>query len=302
AVALDAGRHRLRLTNVDSTGLALDAVLLHAPDQPLSDQALPADAAAAALALLPPAGGIAADAGASGGAVWGLGQVMGTLDDGRLSALAVADAILRLPAPAGAPAPPRRLRTANLAILHDVHDDLHRLVITDGLTALLILAADTPRAMPPALVPEAYRRDGRILRLATWRDAGGTAVSPALGLPAATPSAWWTLGSAGVWAEPALQPVVEATRDGLGWAAPTRLAVARISPAAWREKALQPTVTWDGDRAVVRSTGRRLPGLEAFYGYHDAEVHVEWSAAGLQACRIVDPSSGETIAVPCPAL
>ncbi|NLF17340.1 MAG: hypothetical protein GX595_08790, partial [Lentisphaerae bacterium] len=42
AVALDAGRHRLRLTNVDSTGLALDAVLLHAPDQPLSDQALPA--------------------------------------------------------------------------------------------------------------------------------------------------------------------------------------------------------------------------------------------------------------------
>lgn len=297
ALALAAGRHRLRLTNVDSTGLALDAMLLHPPDQPLADQALPAAAAAAALALLPPAAGVTADAAASGGATWGLGRVMGTLEAGRLSALAVADAILRLPAAAGTPARPRRLHTANLALHHDAGGDLHRLLITDGLTAFLVLAADAPREMPPALVPEAYRRDGRVLRLATWRDARGAAVSPAMGLPAAA-SSWWTLGSAGVWAEPALRPVVDGTRDSLGWATPTRLAVARISPAAWRETALQPTVTWDGDRAVIRSTARRLPGLEAFYGYRDAELHLEWSAAGLHACRLVDPTSGETIAVP----
>jgi hypothetical protein len=289
---LAAGKHVLRLTNVASTGLAMDAILVHPPTLPFTDQPLP-DAEAAALRELVPVG--PATAPVSDDTRLAKGRVLAAFAAGHPHAVCVAETLFFVDAHDGqTPAESAHLRTAALSVHRAVRDGVLCVLITDGQAAYLVTAASPPRPAPLELRPHAYRRGGQLVRLAAWRGRDGQPYYPALGLDTG-PAPAWTLGTAHVAAVPDLLPAKRATGTVLTPAALARVTVVKLSPAAWRESGLEATVTTDGAIDTICSSRQGLPGLAAFYGYADFELRFEWHGDTLARCDLTETRSGERL-------
>lgn len=278
---LAEGRHTLRLTNVESIGLALDAILLHAPGLRFTDQPLPpAEAADWQSRLLSAAAApvVAPDRLAKG-------MVAATFAADGVVSLAVADTLFSL---AGERAETAVFQTRHLLVHRTVLASGRRYVLTDGQAAYVVVVPGGGFG----LSPQTYRSEGRLLHPATWRLGDGRVFIPALGI-AGEASADWRLGAAQISAVPALFP----ENGALRFAEAGRVAALKLAPASWRESGMQLELARDGNVDVLRSSAQILPGIAAFYDYADFEIRFSWEGDRLVACELTDLASGERLSL-----
>lgn len=291
-LALRAGRHVLRLTNVDSTGLALDAILVHRPDLPLTDLPLSAAAAAALAELLP---STPTTPPVNSAARLGKGLVQATFTGGIPGQIGVADTVFAvLTTGLSQPAEnSRRVQTANLLVHAADAAGVHWLLITDGRAVYLIAAASPAGPAPFSLRPHAYRHAGQVLQVATWHRQDGQVCYPALGLEMGSASAW-VVGGASVSALVDLRPSA-GDPAALSLSSPARVTAVKLCPETWRDTGLRMTTETTATSDTLQATSEHLPGLAAFYGYATFEVRFDWQGDLLRRCELRDQRSGECL-------
>ncbi len=324
---LAAGRHRLRLTNANSRGLAIDQVVLHDPAQRFTDVALSSEEVAALDAALLPTLGVnplPTD-------VMALGSVRVLFDGPFPSALEVSgtrftgsrtplfrasagdDGLARVsPAPT-ATAEPRLMgrgrarmeRTRGLLARVQMFDTPAGLglllAVTDGKTLTLAAAAPGEGWEGWPLWPAAYR-DG-----AGWRHAvlwdWGKGARPLVG-GGAGPAGAWRVGSARITAAPAIMPGggllgiaaparadAQPTTGSPGIWGPGRVTALKIGPPAWDLAGLEVAV--EAER--VLSTAKDFPALARFYGYGRFTAEFTFQGSIPLACIVTDLDSGQVI-------
>ena len=292
---LAQGKHRIRMVNVDSRGLAVDVMALHGPALLFDDVAVEGKAAASwgrAFAFTN-------QQEAQQQALISKGTVRVTLD--RKSAgesMRAASTLfsLWLPGldPAAGQAPPpvpvsvvSTGRTARLDACLLRVSRYWQVLISDGKTLHVILGDASRGLRPLPLLPLVYMQAEHLRRAVTWRtDAGELYVK--CGPADAAPSSVWTVGAARLLLSHAWDPKSHSLQgtDGI------RVAAVKICPPAWSEKGLGTEVESEGNRDVVHSSGRDLPALAEFYGYARFTAELEWGD-DLERCALNDLAAGE---------
>ena len=281
-VPLSAGKHVLRMTNVDSGGLAVDAILLHGPSRRFMDQPLAAAEVARWDGLLP--------SGPSPAVLTGEQLARGSVmarrgKDGRIE-LAVAQTLFSI---AGKDAEVVCRQTRNLSVRSWQSGRGKRLLISDGQAAYLLA---TGRGAVVELAPEVYRREGRLTWPAVWKRGDGQLFVPDLGMRGeAGPE--WSLGGACISASAPLRPGT----DGLRCEGTERIVAVKLAPAAWREAGMRLAVSTEGAVDTVLSSAQRLPGIAAFYNCADFQIRFVWDGDRLVACELLDLANGERISL-----
>ena len=295
---LAEGKHRIRMANVDSRGLAVDAIVLHAPTLLFDDVPVAgADASRWNRAFT-----AAAEPGAPYQTLISRGRVRVTLDptNARVS-MRAAGTLLWVPlAELGGDVAKQVSSPASVSVVSTGHTSrldacLMRVnrywqaLVSDGISLHLIVgdAGGGFGAIP--LQPVVYMRAGRLRHAVTWRtDAGGPYV--ACGTAEPTPSHTWTVGAARLLLSHAWDPMYKTVRPAGG----VRVAAVKICPPEWREKGLETKVESAGSRDAVHSSARDFPALAEFYGYGRFTVEFEWGD-DLEHCVLNDLASGERV-------
>ena len=287
---LGAGKHRIRLSNVNSRGLAIDVIFVHDPAEKFADVAL-AEAEIATFRPLTLAQPVTQPT--LNEREMCLGNVKARFDSGGLTSVWVTQTLFEVPIPAKArPSPKTRLgRTASLLARLQRHQSWWQLYVTDGQAFFVVVASPTARKHRVAFWPRAYSKGARLWESVVWRNDVGAHYP--LQASVRNPATCWRVGQARVWGSAAFTPSAHA----MHFAEPSRVAAVKICPVRWQEKGLAVKATPD----AVLSSAEDYPGLAAFYGYGRFEVTFGWEGDSLRRCEVEDRGSRKHVQLWPPA-
>jgi len=283
-LSLSAGKHRVRMTNVNSRGLAVDFILLHDPAERFGDVGLSAEAIRSLepLTLTEPAGRAVLDDGEMR-----MGRVRATFEKGVLRSVWVADTLFVGARSSGTlDAKPTMCRTANLLARLQRVGTAWKLYVTDGRAFYVAAASPTTTRHRIELWPRAYAKGSQFREAVIWRNGAGGSCLPTSGA-SCKPSLEWRVGQARISATAPVAPDVQEDHSALAFAQPIRLSVIKIMPRSWAEPGLEVRADTGKERDTLLSSARDYPGLAAFYGYARFRVDLAWTR-GLRSCEVVD--------------
>lgn len=282
-MSLSAGKHRIRMTNVDSVGLAVDVIYVHDPGRRFTDVALGQAESATIAERVRTAPGSAV---ALSDHELRVGDVRVAFTTDQRQWAWAANTFLE-----GASTAVSEIRTARtsnvIAQLRRV-SERHELYATDGHALYVALAAPRPQSHTVSLWPRAYAVADAFRELVLWRTPG-RAPCVSDDTPA-EPADVWLLGAAQMTSSVALRPL----NKSLAFPEPTRLAALKIAPPTWSESGLEIKVESTGQTDTLHSSARDFPALGAFYGYGRFRVDFVWGK-GLERCTLTDLVSGERV-------
>jgi len=282
-MTLAAGKHRIRMTNVDSVGLAVDVIYVHDPGCKFADVAL--DEAEAAR--------IAGRVWTEPGSAWGfsdrelrIGRVRVTFDGRGLRWAWAADTFFESESTLTA-STIRLARTDNILARLQRVGDHYEFYATDGKALYAALASAKPQPQHLPLWPRAYAVGRTFHEPVLWRTQGRVAYVGS-GAPVA-PATAWVLGSARLTASLPIKPEA----GSLAFVGDVRVAAIKVTPPAWSESGLEVKVESKGQMDTLLSSAQDFPALAAFYGYGRFRVDFEWGE-GLKRCTLTDLASGQS--------
>lgn len=296
ALCLDlaAGKHRLRMANVDSRGLAVDVIYLHDPGRRFSNVTLSPAEEKALRPLMCPQGQaepvLTEDE-------MGLGRVRARFRSGSLASVCAAGT-LWVAEPRGSvePQKPVLKRAGGMLARLQKRGPQWELYVTDGRAFFMVLASPKPTVKSTGLCPRAYFAGKQCRSLVTYRGEEGQIYTAGAGTQPRAGLAW-RMGNARLTASLPIAPAEAGQTGVLVFAEPIRAAALKLCPAEWSEAGLEVNVEADERKDTVHSSARDYPGLAAFYDYGRFRVEWHWGRQRLLACHLVDLATGNRVAL-----
>ncbi|MBT3377314.1 MAG: hypothetical protein HN742_04810 [Lentisphaerae bacterium] len=278
-----AGQHRLRMSNVDSVGLAVDVIYVHDPGRAFTDVALSESEAAEIADRVRKAPDRSA---VSNGDVLALGDVRVVFGPETEHWAWASNTSFDVPPQSAAKI--WSARTRNIVAQLRRVGDLYELYATDGHALYVVAAASEPRSHRLPLWPRAYAEGTTLRELVLWRTAERVVCVREDKLVESATA--WRLGGAQLTGSVAIGPAGKA----LVFDEPVRVAAAKFCPPTWSEAGLEVSVEADGQTDTLRSSAFDYPALGAFYGYGRFQIEFTWGK-GLDRCVLTDLATKERV-------
>lgn len=290
-ISLSKGRYCLKMTNVNSRGLAIDLIYVHDPRtkfidvgvtesdvQPFKPLMLEQSVKEAILTQ----------------DKMSFGLVNAVFDSGGFSSVYAGSALFTSSAVSSMTEKPILKKTKNLLIRMQVSGNIKQIYVTDGRAFYIVYVyPDSPMGRIPVW-PRFLKSEGNIKVISEWKSETGAFnfLSDNRGVP----SQWWSAGDFQMNATGKIYPVAEQNNKYIVFEKPGRICALKIMPKQWADATgLNVGVKSDRNFDTLVSSVKDFPALSAFYEYGRFTLSFEWTEKTLNRCTVKDLTSGEVI-------